>query len=67
MVRTEDSGLVEDATVNDGTRLRIRRALTGDDGVLGDLNAYVHQPHVGALPDEYRPTPPTLLPSTSQA
>ena len=55
MVRTQDSGLVEDVIVNDGTRLRIRRALTGDDGVLGDLNAYVHQPHVAALPDEYRP------------
>jgi hypothetical protein len=55
MVRSEDSGLVEDVIVNDGTRLRIRRALTGDDGVLGDLNAFVHQPHVAALPDEYRP------------
>jgi len=55
MVCADDSGLVEDVIVNDGTRLRIRRALTGDDGVLGDLNAYVHQPHVAALPDEYRP------------
>ena len=55
MVRTEDSGPVEDVIVNDGTRLRIRRALTGDDGALGDLNAYVHQLHAAAMPDEYRP------------
>jgi GNAT superfamily N-acetyltransferase len=41
--------------VNDGARLRIRRALTGDDGVLGELNAYVHQAHAAAMPDEYRP------------
>lgn len=41
--------------MNDGTRLRIRRALTGDAGVLGELNAYVHQAHAAAMPDEYRP------------
>ena len=44
--------------MNDGARLRIRRALTGDDGVLGELNAYVHQAHAAAMPDEYRPYAP---------
>jgi len=41
--------------VNDGTRLLIRRASTGDAGVLGKLNAYVQQAHAAAMPEEYRP------------
>jgi len=40
--------------VNDRTRLCIRRALTGDDGVLG-LERLRPPTHVAALPDEYRP------------
>jgi len=48
---------LKDIIVNDRAQLRVRRA-TGDTGVLGDLNAYVHQPHAAAMPDEYHPYAP---------
>ena len=38
--------------MTEGARLRIRRVLIGDVGVLFDLNAHIHQPQATAMPNE---------------